>query len=111
MRRRNIEASVELEQRVTLDGKTYLATFRAHGLGYSDPGVTSGPPERCYPPEGEIEVVDISDVEALYIDADGYEHDVTDESLLRRIADALDRESIADALWENAEPIDRGGYE
>lgn len=35
--------------------------------GYEDPGVCSGPPERCYPPEGEdertIEHVKIGKVE------------------------------------------------
>lgn len=42
--------------------------------GYSDPGRLSGPPEDCYPPEGEIEIefdgipegVDFGDLDALH---------------------------------------------
>ena len=28
--------------------------------GYSDPGRTYGPPEDCYPPEGEVEIISIT---------------------------------------------------
>jgi hypothetical protein len=42
--------------------------------GYYDPGVLDGPPERCYPPEGEItsvlmvEIVDDDDVRSDLLD-------------------------------------------
>jgi len=40
------------------DGKEYILTIEYRG--YSDPGRVSGPPEDCYPPEGEIEILSIT---------------------------------------------------
>ena len=55
--------------------------------GYSDPGVLSGPVERCYPPEGEMEIevkglpdgVTVSDKEQERLEQIAYEHLEYDE--------------------------------
>ena len=31
--------------------------------GYSDPGRCSGPPEMCYPPEGDMELLSVLDLQ------------------------------------------------
>ena len=57
--------------------------------GYSDPGRTYGPPEDCYPPEGEIEILSITcngepfiaaEKEAERIEQLAYEHLAEDEN-------------------------------
>ena len=44
------------------DGNEYdvVVTYK----GYSDPGRVSGPPEDCYPPEGEMEILKVRGVPA-----------------------------------------------
>ena len=54
--------------------------------GYSDPGVASGPVERCCPPEGEIEILSITR-------AHGISQDVSPE----------DAERIKEAAWDQLE--------
>jgi len=47
--------SGEFEAVVTdVDGNEHDVLVKYQG--YSDPGFISGPPENCYPPEGEIEI-------------------------------------------------------
>jgi hypothetical protein len=41
-----IEAALE-------HGESYELTIEFRSSGYYDPGVLSGPPEKCYPPEGD----------------------------------------------------------
>lgn len=43
------------------DGSEYTLDITFLSSGYDDPGVCSGPPEGCYPPEGEDDRV-LSDV-------------------------------------------------
>ena len=53
--------------------------------GYSDPGVVSGPVERCYPPEGEMEILSVT--------VNGIEQVITDSQ----------REKIEEEAWEHLE--------
>lgn len=41
------------------DAEPVEVVVEADCWGYYDPGVTCGPPERCYPPEGDFEVTEV----------------------------------------------------
>jgi hypothetical protein len=55
MRRRHNTITVTVEGS---DGNEYDVDVEYKG--YSDPGRTYGPPENCYPPEGEIVILKMS---------------------------------------------------
>ena len=46
--------SGEFDATITVDDTDYEVLVKYKG--YSDPGRFSGPPENCYPPEGEMEI-------------------------------------------------------
>ena len=66
--------------------------------GYSDPGVLSGPPERCYPPEGEDErVLD-------YVELDRGPKILLESDAAQPIFDAFEEDIIGmelDADWRD----------
>ena len=88
--------SADIETTVELDGRTYDVYVEVTARGYYDSGCCSGPPENCYPPEGEM---DILSLKSSIMDSDGVE--VTDPVEIQRILDALPEELIDDALWES----------
>jgi hypothetical protein len=45
-----VDLGISLEQ-----DESYELVIEFRSEGYYDPGVVSGPPERCYPPEGDDE--------------------------------------------------------
>lgn len=51
------EENFEFYMTVTRDGREL--ELRVEGHSYYDPGVCSGPPEVCYPPEGDCEITEI----------------------------------------------------
>ena len=81
------------EQTITL---TFLVSYEAAGNCYSDPGKISGPPEDCYPPEGEAEITDmtyeISDEDGNTVSADS--------ELGKCIMKAFDDEVVLEQLME-----------
>ncbi len=84
--KQNVTSSAVLV--ITRDGQDIELYVK--GKGYVDSGRLSGPPEYCYPAEGEIEIVFIEDEngkEWAYSDLSDKEVDLA-----------------VDLLWENAEP-------
>jgi len=61
--------SAEFHAFVTLPSGEYGVNYRLEGKCYSDPGKLYGPPEDCYPPEGEAEVYSVGILEVT--DANG----------------------------------------
>jgi hypothetical protein len=72
-----------------VDGNEHEVTVTYRG--YSDPGRTYGPPEECYPPEGEMDIaidgipdgVDFGDRDALHqrLEDQAWEHLLTWDDL------------------------------
>ncbi len=53
----------------------FLVEVNFSSSGYYDPGVCSGPPERCYPPEGSDErTIDSVDITPPIVGAPGYDN-------------------------------------
>jgi hypothetical protein len=102
----DVESSYEGEQQVVVDGKDYLVCFYAYATGYDDPGYTSGPPEGCYPPEGELEITEINPKYIL----DELGDEVTDPDLRKKIMEALDEDVIMDKLWQYIDKPQRPNY-
>lgn len=81
-----IRGSGEFETTVTdVDGNEHEVVV-AYG-GYSDPGVCSGPVERCYAPEGECEIivkgaptgVEVDESEYARLEDEAWDHLVNDK--------------------------------
>ena len=91
---KHIKVEAEICTSVELDGLTYDVEATVQGSGYYDPGRGSGPPEDCYPPEGEMEILsvvaDITDSDKRVVT--GEEH--------QRVMATLGDEALTDALWE-----------
>lgn len=86
-------ATVEWEKE-TEDGQTLLYRVEGTVTDY-DPGVTSGPVDRCYPPEGgEVEIEEV-----YQIDEDGNEQEVSQD-----IFSSEEIRDIEQLLAENVEP-------
>ena len=100
-KRANVHADIETT--VELDGCTYDVYVEATAHGYYDPGRTYGPPENCYPPEGEM---DILSLKSSVMDSDGQE--ITDPVEIQRVLDALPEGLIDDALWESFDDHSHG---
>lgn len=74
----------------------FTISYVAKGSCYSDPGRISGPPEDCYPPEGEAEITELV---CTITDNDGAV--VPNDSELGKLLIALlPRASIEDELFE-----------
>lgn len=64
---------IELHEEIEINGEDVPCTVVFECSGVWDPGVLSGPPEHCYPPEGpEIEFV------GSYIERDGVTVEMTE---------------------------------
>jgi hypothetical protein len=101
MQRHSITRDFELN----LTG-TFTAKFRTTPY---DPGVTSGPPERCYPPEGgEVEDLTLTAESVNLFDEDGDPISVmflkpeTRKALLAAISTVLDEIETATGNVKNA---------
>lgn len=89
-----------MKMTVDIDEQDIWIEVDYHVTGY-DPGNTCGPPDRCYPAEGEIE---IDSIEILKID--GVEANLTLEesnALAARIEEKYS-EKIDEKAWENYDP-------
>lgn len=61
------------------------------GDGYYDPGRISGPPEDCYPPEGDMEIVSIETDDGPYFgELSDKEHDQIITALFENLEDEED---------------------
>lgn len=55
---------------ITLPSGEFDVTYRLEGKCYSDPGKLYGPPEYCYPPEGEATVYSVGILEVTDVNGD-----------------------------------------
>lgn len=67
---RGADVSLEVESD---DGEI---TYRIDASGWYDPGRTWGPPDQCYPPEGELEII-----RCIRLDDDGKDSEEVDYDL------------------------------
>ena len=83
---------------VTLDGRRYSVEYTLRGKCYYDSGRLSGPPENCYPPESEGEVLEL-----ILGPVEGEEEGVpcTGDIFLSRISAALNELPLDDYLLES----------
>lgn len=63
--------------------------------GYYDPGRLSGPPEDCYPPEGELEITSIE------LDGKKWDGRLTDE----------EHDKVVEKLWDSQESDEEDYYD
>jgi hypothetical protein len=88
--------TLELEQEVELEDDSYLVLFDVTADCAYQPAQLSGPPESCYPEESELDITDLRIT--LITNSNGEE--VNRKALVEQCREALDREMIEDALWD-----------
>lgn len=61
-----IDGKIVLEENSSPQAKPVDVDIEFRGEGYYTPAYTDGPPEYCYPEEGEVRVTDVEVVEVSY---------------------------------------------
>ena len=97
MRASTVSASGSQDVAIPETCLSYAVDWEATAKMYYDPGRVSGPPEDCYPPEGECEITELT----FEVHEDGSGLEVMDQKVRALVSEFLNQEKIEEALWEN----------
>ena len=90
MKRSKMKSNIRSSVNMTIERDGQEIDLHIYGEGYYDSGRLSGPPEDCYPPEGEIEIT------AIESGVGPWKGELTDE----------EHEEAISLLWDGSVPAE-----